>query len=84
MNLDPVEMTLKLTTDMDLLAKILKEEAEKNRHLAFTKDGHKYIYCTIDLHGDVPILVLREPIEYEDDQTTDLGPLEDFIKKYSI
>ena len=61
--------------DLQLIAKILKEEAEKGR-----KSPHTY--CTIDLHGDVLMLVLREPVPYQEDEQTDLGPLKDFINEY--
>ena len=69
--------------DLQLIAKILKEEADKNRHLA-THDGNSkaHAYCTIDLHGDILMVVFREPIEYEDEMQTDLGPLKDFINEY--
>ena len=71
---------------IELIAKILKEEAEKNRHLATHDENSKaYAYCSIDLHKqlDVPVVVFREPIPCEDDSLTDLGPLQDFINEYN-
>ena len=68
---------------IELISKILKEEAENNRDLAtHGGDSKACAYCTIDLHGDVPMVVFREPIPYEDDMQTDLGTLQDFIKQY--
>ncbi len=61
--------------DLDLIAKILKEEARKINDFPNT-------YCTIELRDNVLVLVLREPIQYEGDMDTNLGPLQDFINEY--
>ena len=69
---------------LDIIAKILKEEADKNRHLATHGGVSKgAAYCTIEEVEGVLIVVFREPIPYEGDMETNLGHLEDFIKQYS-
>ena len=61
---------------LDLIKRILEAEADLNRHLAtYDEVTIKNSYCTIELVEDIPIVVFREPIPYEEEMTTDLGHL---------
>ena len=69
---------------IDIIEKILKGEADKNRHLATHGGPSKNAaYCTIELRRSGVVVVFREPIPYEGDTETELGLLEKFIKEYT-